>query len=494
MIRGQRRAAAFAAASLPLFANAHAFGERYDLPAPLGYFVAGAAATVALSFLVAIAAVRRPRSGSSTDLSIPLGSLGSIVHALIRAVGFALFLLVLIAGLFGDPHPAKNVAPTLAWIIGWVGLSLFVALVGNFWPSIDPWRTLFDGIDAIARGCGRSGGIALDRRWSDRVGGAPAVAFFLIFAGVEVVDPGASRPARIAALALAWTLVNVGGMVAFGRERWQRHADPLALYFETLGRFAPLACDAAAKRLVLRPWGRALVAAPNTAPVAFLIAMLSTVLFDGLMGTQVWRVIDTAFGSWAPRWHDREGVLLGTLGLIGTWLACLAAYHTACALTARLAGGHSPSEVARLFVSTLVPIAVAYLVAHNHAYLLVQGQGIVALLSDPLGRGWNLFGTAAFTPNVGIIDARLTWYIATVAIVTGHVISVWLGHRVALGAWSSRRGAILASIPLTGLMVAYTAVSLTVIADPLTRFRKPDESYSQAGAWPSEFAGPGLDA
>jgi hypothetical protein len=34
-------------------ARAHAFGQRYDLPAPLGYFIAGAAVMVALTFFVA---------------------------------------------------------------------------------------------------------------------------------------------------------------------------------------------------------------------------------------------------------------------------------------------------------------------------------------------------------------------------------------------------------------------------------------------------------
>ena len=37
---------------LPTNLFAHGFGERYDLPIPLNYFVLGAAATVALSFFV----------------------------------------------------------------------------------------------------------------------------------------------------------------------------------------------------------------------------------------------------------------------------------------------------------------------------------------------------------------------------------------------------------------------------------------------------------
>ena len=37
---------------VPARVYAHGFGERYDLPVPLNYFLVGAAATVALSFVV----------------------------------------------------------------------------------------------------------------------------------------------------------------------------------------------------------------------------------------------------------------------------------------------------------------------------------------------------------------------------------------------------------------------------------------------------------
>ena len=39
--------------------SAHGFGERYDLPVPLDYFVGGSAATVALSFLIIAFFIRK---------------------------------------------------------------------------------------------------------------------------------------------------------------------------------------------------------------------------------------------------------------------------------------------------------------------------------------------------------------------------------------------------------------------------------------------------
>ena len=463
MMRRLRPCAALAAA-LPLPAFAHAFGERYDLPAPLGYFMAGAAATVLLTFAVAILAVRRLPAGGHGEAFLPLGRLARPLCVAGRTLGMALLLLAIAAGFWGDPHPAKNIAPTLVWIIGWVGLSLLAALVIDLWPAIDPWRAL----PAPQRG---------QPRYAPHA--AIAVALFLGFAWLEVIDPLSSRPAHLASLLLAWTALAGVGVRIFGRETWVGRVDPLSLYFAALGRFAPLAIDADRGGLVVRPWGRALANAPAQVPVAFVLAMLSTVLFDGLLGTQAWRRIDTAFAGWAPGWNDRDGVVLGTVGLAATWIAFLGAYRVACALTAALAPGLASRRVAELFAATLVPIAVAYLVAHNLSYLLVQGQGLLALASDPFGRGWNLFGTAAFTPDIGLIGARATWYIAITAIVTGHVISVWLAHRVALAHWPTARRAALASVPLTTLMIGYTAVSLSVVAEPLTRYRTPDPSYSR---------------
>ena len=103
----------------------------------------------------------------------------------------------------------------------------------------------------------------------------------------------------------------------------------------------------------------------------------------------------------------------------------------------------------RLFAFSLVPIAIAYNVAHNYSNLLVQGQQLIPLMSDPLGRHWNLFGTADYRANTGIVDAAATWYVAIGAIVAGHVISIWLAHRVALRELGTPGKAVTACIPLT---------------------------------------------
>lgn len=128
-----------------------------------------------------------------------------------------------------------------------------------------------------------------------------------------------------------------------------------------------------------------------------------------------------------------------------------------------------------------LPAPLAYFIA---VAALTVGLSFVVTVAVARGAargdatGGNLLGTVNATPAIGVVNARVTWYVAIGAIVAGHVMSVWLGHRMTVRAFGRRRRAVIASVPLTVLMVAYTALSLSVIAEPLVRFRTPDPSYS----------------
>ncbi len=84
--------------------------------------------------------------------------------------------------------------------------------------------------------------------------------------------------------------------------------------------------------------------------------------------------------------------------------------------------------MARHFAFTLVPIAIGYHLAHYLTFLLIQGQYIIPLASDPFGFGWNLFGTAGYRVDIAIVGARFAWYAAVSAILIGHVAAVYLAH------------------------------------------------------------------
>ena len=208
-----------------------------------------------------------------------------------------------------------------------------------------------------------------------------------------------------------------------------------------------------AGRWNLRPYGAGLLdtAGVSTSMVVFVLLLLSTVTFDGFTATPAWAALDGralrgagAAGRRAAHGHRHPRASSSfPLLFVAVYLGCSPAGWPAWAATSL-----STATVARLFVLSLVPIAIAYHLAHYFTYLLIQGQLLIRLASDPLGLGWNLFGTARYRPDIGIVGARAVWYTAVVAIVMGHVIAVYVAHVVALREYPDRRAALRSQLPM----------------------------------------------
>ena len=92
-------------------------------------------------------------------------------------------------------------------------------------------------------------------------------------------------------------------------------------------------------------------------------------------------------------------------------------------------------------------------------------------MSDPFGFGWNLFGTADFRPDIGLVDARFAWYTAVVAIVAGHIVAVYVAHVIALRELPDYRAVVRSQLVMLVLMVGYTTASLWIIAQPIVESR-----------------------
>jgi hypothetical protein len=472
----KRLASAHLAAALGIVgtatpALAHGFGQRYDLPLPLPLFLFGAAAVVALSFAVFSLFGFARRAGSlapRAELTLtPPRRLAAVIVLLLRLLGVGVFVLTVLAGLIGDPNPYRNIAPTMVWIVWWVGLIYVSAFIGDVWTLLNPWRTLFDAADRLYRyAFGRA--LSWRLQYPHWLGAWPACVLLLAFAWIELIDPNAAVPAHLARLAIAYSLITFAGMLVFGRDAWLAHGEVFSVVFSLFARFAPTEIRAEPCRLALRPFGAGILDAPAVAPstMAFVLLLLSTVLFDGLGATAAWSELE---GALRPR-LGQASMLIKTAGLVALWLVFLAAYLAVCTAMSVLAR-RSAAEIAQSFVLTLIPIAIGYHVAHYLVFLLIQGQYIIPLASDPFGWGWNLFGTAAYRVDIAAVGARFAWYAALAAIVLGHVMAIYLAHRRAIetlevhAAWSQ--------VPLTALMVLYTFTGLSIIADPIVERAAP---------------------
>ncbi|HET9289899.1 MAG TPA: hypothetical protein VFQ49_02370, partial [Actinomycetes bacterium] len=128
------------------------------------------------------------------------------------------------------------------------------------------------------------------------------------------------------------------------------------------------------------------------------------------------------------------------------------------------AGGVGDPEVplSWQFAHSLVPILIGYTVAHYFSLLVFQGQAGYILASDPLQKGWNLFGTADWRMNLLLVSTSAIALIQVGSIVTGHVLGVVAAHDRAVATFRGRdmlRGQYL----LLTTMVFYTLSGIALL-------------------------------
>ncbi len=413
------------------------------------------------------------------------GAAYPLVRTTVDCLSVGVFLLIIAAGVLGTDSPTGNFAPLTVWVIWWVGMAFVSALVGNLWRAINPWDILFRWFEACL---GRLlPGRKLVGRWRypSWLGVWPAAALFVVFAWLELLWVGRTEPAALARVILAYSLVTWAGMFVFGRKPWLEHGEVFTLVFSVFARFAPLAATPGDRSpgLLLRPYGVGLLTeTPVPASLMVLVlAMLSTVAFDGFVETPTWfKILEQVMLNDVARSLLNAlqlsppdlivviksfALVLFPLMFIATYLAFVAFVR----LAARLGGGHRIGfgPVAGSLVLSLVPIALAYHLAHYFLFLLQTGQRIIPLVSDPFGFGWDLFGTAGYQLTIGIMNARSVWYLALVAIVLGHIFAVYVAHVMSLRLYRTPRAASCSQVPMVALMVAYTMTSLWILSQPV---------------------------
>jgi hypothetical protein len=111
-----------------------------------------------------------------------------------------------------------------------------------------------------------------------------------------------------------------------------------------------------------------------------------------------------------------------------------------------------------------VPIALAYLVAHYLSALIINGQALGYLVSDPLGRGSNLFGTAGAGVNPNVIGTTLLWYVQVAALIVGHAAGLTLAHDRALVIYDRVRAATRSQYWMLAVMVGFTSLGLWLLS------------------------------
>ena len=112
-----------------------------------------------------------------------------------------------------------------------------------------------------------------------------------------------------------------------------------------------------------------------------------------------------------------------------------------------------------------MPIALVYAVAHYFSLLVIQGQFVLPLSSDPFGFGWRpLRRGRPLHAQPGPDLAERIWYVQVGALVAGHVAGLAIAHDRAVSLFRSREAALRSQYAMLALMVVYTVTGLWLLS------------------------------
>jgi hypothetical protein len=449
---------------------AHGIGGAKDLPIPPEYAIAGASAALAVSFIVLALAWRTPRFDAATQGRPAPALVARVVDAtrfrtVVRLAGFVFFAYVTWAALAGQDLVTNPVFGVVyVWL--WVGLVPASLLFGSFFRAVSPLRTLRGGLGWVLDRFTPSSpstrhpgdedaddGLVRLPAW---VGCWPAALGLLAFTWLELVSPHSTYLDPVRTWFALYLGIGLVGAALFG-SRWLAAADPFEVYSTLVGHLSIWGRRRIGKdpaRLVVRAPLRNLDGVPVRPGLTAVVAVLfGSTAFDSFKDSNTWLAFIQG-RSW-------NAELVNTLALIGFCLAVGVSF--AAATMATRVPGLPRRSLPDHFAHAVVPIIVGYITAHYLSYFVEVGQQTLILLSDPMGTGANLLGTADLSVNFWLSTHPVFLAVVKVlAVVTGHVLGVISSHDRAIKLLS-RRDQLTGQLPLLLVMVAYTGTGLYLL-------------------------------
>lgn len=414
----------------------HGIASRSDLPLPFEFVVAGGAFVLIITFWVALFAWKQSKYRRQDGRELP--RLTRVVDSRVTSVALwiavSLTWLMMAGALFFGVDRIDNPVLGFVYVLLWVGLVPMALLFGNVYRRTNPLRLLL-----------RWRGTTAPAPYESTASVRPAAFALLVFLYLELVQPGGATVPVVRWFAIAWFVWSVAG-VLFGRgARWIQQAEPFEAYATVVARMSPWARNARGVILWTNPL-RNLASWQAPKHLSLLASvLLGGTLFDAMSNTSWWVRATQELDVWL--WP------VSTLALLGS----VATIYGLFWLGTRPYRGLSMDALA----PGLIPLVVGYALSHYGTMLYLEGQRTLIRFSDPLGRGWNLFGSIESAPSTGLfLYPTLIAVVQVLLIVGGHALGVLVTHDIALRAPSTRTRTHL---PLLVMMVVFTMGGLVLM-------------------------------
>jgi len=430
---------------------------------------------------------------------------------------FLVFCFIVYAGIFG--HGVINIAPILTWTIWWTGLVFLVLFLGKAWCFVCPWDFLATVLQQMKLFGVSKRPFTLGVKWPKWMNHAYlAIGLFVLLTWFELGYKITSSPQATAVMAVLMVALAVIFALIFEKKAFCKHICLVGRIQGLYAMFAPveiraeklsvcagcttkdcytgndkgsacptqltipqmtantycILCSECIKScphdnvaINVRPFGTDLKRFKRVKFDEAWLALILLVLtsFHGLTMTPLWdsttepSIIE---GIKAVTGMSAMGAF--TLGMLLINGGLLLFYGLIVLITYWVVNDRSVpmKRIFLYYAFSILPVALFYHLAHNTMHIFMEGQWVVPLLSDPLGRGQNLFGTAQWE-MMPMLSHDMIWYVQIGLVLTGHIFGIIIAHYVSRKLYPDPKKAIKSLIPMLVAMIAYSFLSLWIM-------------------------------
>jgi polyferredoxin len=423
---------------------------------------------------------------------------------IVRALALAGLLIAIIAGLIGTPVGSHNFGIVFVWIAWWALLILIaVPVFGRGWCGICPIPMPGEWLQHGAILGPQTGGLGLSRKWPKRFRNIwlQNVAFTLVAMFSAVV---LTHPTITAILLGAFLFVAIGTSLIFERRVFCRYLCPVGGFVGLYSQLAPVeirvkdadvcaghttkSCYAGSADGYGCPWLLYPGALLKNTYCGMCLECLRTCPHDNIafnlrapgadLHQPAHRTLDEAFkafimlgaaimysavmlGPWgelkAAAYHIGSAPWLAYaltfLGLIFGALPGL--YLLGVAIGRKLSPSTETLKHSFIaFAYALVPLGLMAWIAFSLSFVFTSISYLWPTVSDPLGHGWNLLGTA--NVNWRPYFTAIVPLLQTVALIGGLVWASVTARRIAAEKHVGR-GTVWQAVPVIGFCFVITA-------------------------------------
>lgn len=459
--------------TLPL---AHGFTGvgRSDLPLPEWLLAWGAALLLIGSFAALVLLWRSARLERDSWRPLPAALSRLLVNPLTTAlaglIGVSLTALTVYAALYGVEAPDRNFSSTFVFITFWVGLVFASAFLGDLFGAFSPWRAVGRAVSAGFRLiAGQRAPVPFEYprrlgRWPAAVGLVAFLWFELVWGQSGFAVPGGAPP-DIGIAILVYSVITFVGMALFGVEAWHRNGETFSVYLRMFASLAPL--EVRDGRLGVRvplsgttEWGGL------AGSLAIVLVAIGGTSFDGAREGALADVASSMFDSFRDLGLSPTAALrvAGSVLMAASFAVVCGIFWAGIEGMRIVSRQRRASELGSLFAHAFIPIALAYLVAHYFSFVVFGMQAqLTYLLSDPLGDGSDLFGTADRGIDYGVLSATAIQWVQFGSIVVGHAFALVLGHDRALALFGNTRDASWSQVWMLVVMLLFSMLGLFLL-------------------------------